>query len=356
MFIKKITVLVLLIALLQPCFAVADEYGAAIKHLKAGEFSKAKPILLGLANSGNSFAQQTLGTMYLKGDGVKKDVKQSAYWYGKAAASGNKNRAVVDSMYSMAIFFNGYKGHPKDFKKMFYWFSQAAHMGDVASMNQLGILYYDGNGIEKSYSNAFIWFSNAAKRNHPVSQSFLGDLYRFGRSVKQDYAEAFRWYEKSASSNYPHALYMLAAFYGQGLGVKKDREKANTYYKKAAAVGHPEAKKYLASIQASDITIKGIAKDPEYGYSSEKAIRTGGPGSNKQKRYLNKLRGPNGELIQYKRTGRCGAYKYASAPFGQAIIDCYAVRYEGLEESVTLFVDLYREEALYAPNGFTFKN
>jgi len=356
MHIKRNALLVLLIAMLLPCLVVADEYGVAVDHLKAGEFKKAKPILVELANNGNTFAQKTLGLMYIRGDGVKQDVKQSAYWYGKAAASGDKNQAVIDSMYQMAIFYSGYKGHLKDFTKTYYWFSQAASMGDVESMNQLGILYYDGNGIEQSYANAFKWLSKAAKRDHPESQSFLGDLYRFGRSVKKDYIEAYRWYEKSARRNYPHAIYMMAVFNGQGLGVKKDREKANEYYEKAAAVGHPEAKKYLANLKSSEIIIKGIATDPEYGYRYEKSILTGGPGSFKQKQYLSKLRGPNGEIIQYKRIGNCGAYKHAAAPFGQAFVDCYTISYEGLEEPVTLFIDLYRTEDLYAPSGFTFKN
>lgn len=353
---KRIAFLSLLMTVVVPCFVMADEFGAAIDFIQAGKFDKAKPILKNLANNGDVFAQKTLGTMYLRGDGFSKDIKQSAYWYNKAASSEDRNRAVVDSMYQMAIFFGGYEGHPKDFKKMFNWFSKAASIGDVESMNQLGIIYYDGNGVEKNYAEAFKWFSNAAKGNHPEAQSFLGDLYRFGRSVKKDYVEALRWYEKSANENYPHALYMLAVFHGQGLGVEKNREKANAYYNKAAKAGHPEAKKYLASLNAAGITIKGISEDPQYGLVLEKAIRTGNMDAKKQKAYLSKLLGPNGEPVQYKRTGACGAYQHEPAPFGQAFVDCYSVSYEGLNEPVVLFVDFYRSETLYVPIGFTFKN
>jgi TPR repeat protein len=41
------------------------------------------------ANQGEAKSQFTLGMIYEKGKGVKKDVAEAAKWYGKAAKQGN---------------------------------------------------------------------------------------------------------------------------------------------------------------------------------------------------------------------------------------------------------------------------
>ena len=346
---------IFLSVVMMPSLVLANDIGAAFKYLQAGEFQKALPIIQDLAQRGDAIAQSHLGLMYFNGDGVDKDFNKASYWYEKSATSGLIHQATVDAMFQLAVLFKGYGGHPKDMARMIHWLEQAGNAGDVEAMNQLGLLFYDGQGVTKDYAKAFEWFSKAAAKNHPESQSFMGDLYRFGRSVDKDYAEAVRWYEKSAARNYPHALYMLAVMNGAGLGVPANRAKANAWYEKAAAVGHPEAKKMMTSLRANQVSIDGMSDDPEYGYRAEKAIRTGGPGPGKQRAFLDQLRGPEGQAVSYQRTGVCGAYQNAAQPFGQAMIDCYTVRYEGQAQPATIYLDLYRTESLKVPQGFTLQ-
>ena len=342
-------------AILVPHPSLANNLATAYQYLQAGEYQKALPIIEDLAQRGDAVAQANFAVMYFNGDGVPKDINKASYWYEKSATSGSKHPAVVGAMSTLAGLYRGQGGHSRDMARSAYWYEQAGNAGDVEAMNQLGILYYDGNGRAKDYAKALAWFSKAAAHNHPEAQSFIGDLYRFGRSVNQDYAEAVRWYEKSAVQNYPHALYMLGVMNGQGLGVPADRTKASAWYEKAAAVGHPEAKKMLAAIRANSVSINGVSDDPEYGYRAEKAIRTGGPGSSKQRAFLDQLRGPEGQAVTYHRTGVCGAYTDTAQPFGKAMIDCYTVRYEGQAQPATLYLDLYRAEPLKVPQGFTLQ-
>ena len=328
---------------------LADDLDTAAQHLRAGEYQKALVLFRPLADGGNPFAQRNLGIMYLMGDGVPRDFEKSRAWLEKAAGQGQ-----VPAMVVLSNMYRGSEGHPRDARQAARWLEQAANANDLESMNRLGILHYD----QKEYDQALVWFRKAADRDHPESQSFLGDLYRFGRAVKLDYAEAIRWYERSAKRNYPHALYVLAVLHGQGRGTPADRVMANVYYERAAAAGHPEAKKYLAKPISAEkttemvVVIQGISTDPEYGYDSKKPVHTGSAA--RQRAYLGELRGPNGEKVTYSRTGGCAAYKDLSRPGGQAIIDCYKVAWEGLATPKTLFINLYKSEALWAPQGFTF--
>lgn len=333
----------------------ANDSNIALKYLSSGQYDKALPIVAALAEKGDVVGQHYFATMYRNGDGVPRDIKKASAWYERVANSGVAHPVVADAMSQLSLLYRGELGHPKDMKRAAFWTQKAANAGDVEAMNQLGILYYDGNGVGRDYAAALNWFSKAAEQGHPEAQSFIGDLYRFGRSVKQDYSEAARWYEKAATKDYPHALFMLGVLYGQGLGVGHDRSRSDMYYQRAATQGHPQAKEFLAARTKPLIVIEGPASDPEYGYKAEKAIRTGGSAAN-QRAFLDQLRGPNGEPVKYDRTDSCGAYKDDTQPFGQALIDCYTVTYEGEPSPATLHLDLYKADRLWAPRGFTFAN
>ena len=96
----------------------------------------------------------------------------------------------------------------------------------------------------------------------------------------------------------------------------------------------------------------GVADEPAFGSALTSAIQVGGGAmyaASRQRRYLDALRGPGGEPLQYKRTG--------SKPLdseGRAIIDIYEVTYAGLDKPVVLYLDAYHfDDALKAPKGFT---
>lgn len=130
----------------------------------------------------------------------------------------------------------------------------------------------------------------------------------------------------------------------------------------------PEAK-ILSSLRAkgkgiphgrSDSTapfLRGVnmqsANDPEYGYSQEKPIRLGKLPARSNIYYLNTLRGPNGEAIEYERKGACCEFKDKSLPLGGGLLDVYRVKVDGSDDEITLYVDMYRMGPPQLPVGFT---
>ena len=92
-----------------------------------------------------------------------------------------------------------------------------------------------------------------------------------------------------------------------------------------------------------------VAEDAAYAYTREQPVQVGGSpmyGAARQRRYLEALRGPAGQRIDYKRRGQ------DRAPDG-TILDAYVVTYEGLEAPVTLLLDWYHYNPQKAPRGFT---
>ena len=93
-----------------------------------------------------------------------------------------------------------------------------------------------------------------------------------------------------------------------------------------------------------------VSADAEFGFKIEKAIRVGGGAAyvaSRERAYMDALRGPDGQAIQYRRLG-----SGPKAPNG-GIVDIYEVTYPGLEKPITLYIDAYRYDDPRAPKGFT---
>lgn len=94
------------------------------------------------------------------------------------------------------------------------------------------------------------------------------------------------------------------------------------------------------------------ADEPEFATTKEHPVQVGGGAiyaAARERRYLDALRGPMGETLQYKRTGSMPV-----DPEGRTILDRYEVMHPGLEKPISLFLDAYHfDDALRAPKGFT---
>ena len=98
-----------------------------------------------------------------------------------------------------------------------------------------------------------------------------------------------------------------------------------------------------------------VADEPAFGTALAAAIHVGGGAmyaGARERRYLDALRGPGGEPLQYKRTG--SRPLDPQNPNDRTIIDLYDVTYPGLDKPIVLYLDAYHfDDALKAPKGFT---
>lgn len=128
-------------------------------------------------------------------------------------------------------------------------------------------------------------------------------------------------------------------------------------------------------LQLNDTTlvITGVTGDAEYGYTTQKPIMLGLYDIHKAalnvEKYLNALRGPNGEIIKYTRLKACCPFKTKNFRFNVPVLDQeyngkygmlerYQVQYDDKTNTIstTLYINLYDEtKTILAPKGFTYK-
>ena len=120
-------------------------------------------------------------------------------------------------------------------------------------------------------------------------------------------------------------------------------------------VSHLVYNQGLTKIKASRVKDIKISMTDDYGLTEDSAIKTGG-GPRGERTYLDMLRGPNGEKINYRRLGSCCAFETLNSPF--AALDIYEITYEGLSEPGKVYLNMYDPPTgkLLPPPGFILIN
>jgi hypothetical protein len=147
------------------------------------------------AESGDANAQNNLGVIYAKGDGVAKDPTEAAKWYRKAAEQGDGR-----AQYWLGIMYLAGAGVAEDQNEGIKWFRKAAEQGYAPAQLDLGLYYLVGLGVPKDPTEAFSWYRKAAKQGNADAQSRLAGLYAAGWGALMDEIEALAWYNVSAIS------------------------------------------------------------------------------------------------------------------------------------------------------------
>jgi TPR repeat protein len=152
---QRITIVLVggLLALILIGVAIAGPLEDGEAAYRQGDYASAMRLLRPLAGQGNAAAQNSLGVMYAKGQGVPQDYAQALIWYREAADQGNAD-----------------------------------------AQNSLGFVYAAGQGVAQDYAQAVMWWRKAADQGNAKAQSNLGEMYANGWGVPQDYAQAYMWF------------------------------------------------------------------------------------------------------------------------------------------------------------------
>jgi len=91
-----------------------------------------------------------------------------------------------------------------------------------------------------------------------------------------------------------------------------------------------------------------VSDDDTYGVSAANAIKVGldaSSGPARELQYLNALRGPAGQRMQFRLVG-------STMNADKTILDVYELRYDGIEKPIRIHLDEYHFEQPKAPKGF----
>lgn len=111
-------------------------------------------------------------------------------------------------------------------------------------------------------------------------------------------------------------------------------------------------------VDLNTFKIEKTAKSAAYGYSTQTPVKVGGAADNQgilnERRFLNALRGPNGEKITYELVGSCCYYQFTDSNQKQiGLLDRYKITIVD-KEYILYFAPYETEKELFAPKGFSF--
>jgi len=149
------------------------------------------------ASEGNVIAQNTLGFLYLNGQGVVSDYKQAASWFKKAAEQG-----YDAAEFNLAIMYKLGQGVEQDITESIKWLQSAAAKDYADAQSSLGNMYYQGDELKQNYLKAYMWWllaeSNGAKDiNHNkqaaaenMSKSEIQEAERLSKAWQQQHGNS----------------------------------------------------------------------------------------------------------------------------------------------------------------------
>ncbi|MDO4250275.1 MAG: tetratricopeptide repeat protein [Moraxella sp.] len=106
------------------------------------------------AQAGNTQAQFFLAMRLQKGQGVKKNAEQAAYWYTRAAEQG-----IAPAQLNLGIMYLRGEGVKADMATARSWLEKAAHLGDNRASYALAVL----DERENRMVDAYKWYDLSAR-------------------------------------------------------------------------------------------------------------------------------------------------------------------------------------------------
>lgn len=191
---KKILLLVL--AVLFSSGARAETFADGLMSYFMNDYAVAAKILQNHAERGNLDAQVLLGTMYEKGEGVARNMREATKWWKKAA-----DRGKAEAQYKMGNIYENGKGVSRDLREAIKWYRRAAEQENTKAQRALAYAYSKGYGVAKDNKEAAIWWGKAAQQGDPHAQCILALSYATGLGVEQNKSEAFFWAFIAAEEN-----------------------------------------------------------------------------------------------------------------------------------------------------------
>ena len=111
-------------------------------------------------------------------------------------------------------------------------------------------------------------------------------------------------------------------------------------------------------VDLNTFKIEKTAASAAYAYSTQVPVKVGGAETNEgilnERRFLNALRGPNGEKVTYELVGSCCYYEIENPTHSNiGLLDRYKVTV-GDKEYILYFAPHENAKELLAPRGFSF--
>ena len=218
---------------------------------KRGDYGQALKIFRSLAAQGDARAQNSLGYMYLNGQGVTQDHQEAAKWYRLAAAKG-----FSDAQYNLGLMYGKGEGVTQSYQEALKWWKLAAAKGDAEAQYNIGVMYDKGQGVTQDYKEALKWWRLAAAQGFASAQYHIGAMYYHGQGITQSYQEALKWWKLAAAQGQPNAIENLKLPEMVAAAQNSPAEKTQRIANKPAGKSIPPQLTFSSSAPKSDGTVE----------------------------------------------------------------------------------------------------
>ena len=248
---------------------LADDYYNG-RNGKSKDYEKAAANYRIAAETGNAYAQYSLGWCYEKGQGVEKSAQEAEKWYRMAAEQREtKAKKRLARMLGTCYYF-GENGKSKDYREAVVHLSIAAEAGDAYSQYLLGFCHEKGQGVGQSDQEAQKWYIKAAEQGEKNAKERLrrlgNDYYDGSNGKSKNYEKAVEYYRLAAEAGDAYAQYSLGWCFEKGQGIEQSVTGAVIWYRKAAEQGEAHAKERLRNAKSlgSDYYFGENGKSKDY--------------------------------------------------------------------------------------------
>ena len=122
-----------------------------------------------------------------------------------------------------------YFGEPKDTRRAVELWTEAAELGSVEALYQLGVAHYNGEGVPQDEKKAVEYYNKAAMHGHVECRHNLG----YHEAEKGDHDRAVRHYLISAKMGHKDSVEAIKEMFTMGLATKEQYAEAMEGYRDA---------------------------------------------------------------------------------------------------------------------------
>lgn len=224
---------------------IDEAYGAFQRGFYLTAFQKALP----RAQLGDPAAQTMIAELLAQGLGVRRDTKNAAFWYSKAAEGGD-----ATSMFKYALILIEGRDVPRDRKAADVWMKKAADAGQPSAQFNWGQSLTADNPGAKGLELALPYYEKSAEQGIADAQYALSQLYIGLPDVAPEKkAQARMWLARAANAGFDTAQLDMGLWLISGTGGPVDLQGGFNWMKVAAYRGNVVAQNKLAHLYINAI-------------------------------------------------------------------------------------------------------
>ena len=149
----------------------------------------------GLAEQGHAVAQNNLGEMYRKGDGVLQDYAEAVKWFQLSAGQG-----ISQAQFNLGVMYSKGWGVLRDNAEAVKWYRLAAEREHAPAQNNLGVMYENGEGVLQNNIRSHMCYNIASANGLEKASKWRDETA--AKMTSADISEAQKMARECMNSNY----------------------------------------------------------------------------------------------------------------------------------------------------------